>query len=81
MRRRRITVVAACHNASGCPDFALTVVEATQAEIDNGDHYDKARDQLLDNDYEPPFVFFDEDEMPAFLLPAVKKYLGDEQHA
>jgi hypothetical protein len=72
---RSITVVSACMNANGCPDFAVTEVEVTHDEYENGVHYDLADAQLAEAGYEEPIVHFDSFEAPAFLLPAVRRYL------
>jgi hypothetical protein len=74
--KRTITVVTACLNAAGQSDFALTTVEATQGQIDDGDHFDMVESRLVDRGYGGPFVHFDEDDAPAFLLPAVREYLA-----
>jgi hypothetical protein len=74
--KRSITVVSACMTASGEPDFAITTVEVTEEEEANGHHYELADAQLLENDYEEPFVHFGDREAPPFLLPAVRQYLG-----
>jgi len=39
--KRKITVVTACMNANGAPDFGFTEVEVTQEEAENGVHYDE----------------------------------------
>ena len=44
-------------------------------QAENGIHYYLAEADLLEGGYEPPFLHFDEDEAPAFLLPAVQEYL------
>ena len=74
--KRSIEIVSACTNANGCPDFALTVVQATCEENANGSHYDLAAAELMKSAFEPPFIHFDVDEAPAFLHPAVRHYLG-----
>jgi hypothetical protein len=83
--KRMIAVVTACMCADGTPDFALNVVEVSHEEYENGVHYDFVEDQLADAGYEEPFVHFDNLEAPAFLHPAVEKYLriakeADEAH-
>ena len=40
--KRKLTVVTACLNAGGTPDFALTEVEITHVEYANGFHCDLA---------------------------------------
>jgi hypothetical protein len=73
--KRTIAIVTACMCADGSPDFALTEVAVTPEEAENGMHYFLAEEQLLKRDYEEPFVHFDQHEGPAFLHPAVHKYL------
>ena len=41
---------------------------ATDKEIKNGDHYDRAEERLQADAYEGPYVLFDEDECPQWLL-------------
>lgn len=74
--KRSIVIVTACMNANGTPTFALTTVEATQEQIEDGIHYYLAEAELLEAGYEEPFVHFDSTESPAFLHPAVRQYLG-----
>ena len=74
--QRSIAIVTACTDANGSPDFVLNTVQATPEEIANGIHYYLAEALLLEDGYEPPFVHFDEDEAPDFLLPTIREYLG-----
>lgn len=73
---RTITIVTACMKRDGNPTFALTTVEATAEQIEEGIHYYFAEAELLDEGYEEPFVHFDDSESPAFLHPAVQKFLA-----
>jgi len=74
--KRRVAVVSACMRADGLPDFALTEVEVSQEEYDNGAHYALADASLTQRGYEEPFVHFAGSEMPPFLLPAVLDHVG-----
>jgi len=76
--RRPVTIVSAVMRSDGLPDFAVTQVEVTQDEYENGIHLYLAEAELLEAGYEEPFVHFPQDEAPPFLLPAVKDYLGTE---
>ena len=58
--KRRVAVVTACMRADGLPDFALTEVEVSREEYDNGVHYDLADTSLNGRGYEEPFVHFAE---------------------
>ncbi len=73
--KRPVTVVSAVMRRDGFPDFAVTQVEVTQDEYENGIHLYLAEADLLEAGYEEPFVHFPQDEAPPFLLPAVKEYL------
>jgi hypothetical protein len=74
--KRKRTVVTACLNAGGMPDFALTEVEVTDTDYANGSHHDLVAQRLVAAGYEAPFVHYDEEDAPAFLVPAVRHYLG-----
>lgn len=74
--KQRITVVTACMNAAGMPDFAINEVEVAAEEIDEGIHLSSVEANLLEAGYEEPFVHFPQDESPSFLHPAVRQYLG-----
>jgi hypothetical protein len=71
-----ITVVTACRNAAGSPDFALTEVRVTPAEYADSVYYDRVEECLAAVDYEAPWVHFDDREAPHFLIPAVNQYLN-----
>jgi hypothetical protein len=73
--KRTIAVVSASMRSDGLPDFALTEVEVTHDEYENGVLIDLVEDRLADAGFEEPWVHFDELEAPAFLLPAVTAYL------
>ncbi len=73
--KRQVTVVSAVMRSDGLPDFAMTQVEVTQDEYENGIHSYLAEADLLEAGFEEPFVHFPEGEGPPFLLPAVTEYL------
>jgi hypothetical protein len=60
----------------GLPTFAITEVEVTNEESENGVQYGLAHASLLERGYEEPFVHFGNEESPPFLHAAVKEYLG-----
>ena len=74
--RRPVAVVTACTSAAGLPDFALTRVDVTHPEYEGGVHLDLVAQRLTEAGYQGPFIHFDEADGPAFLFPAVKRYLG-----
>jgi hypothetical protein len=71
-----VTLVSACMNADGTPEFAVTTIYVTEEEAANGRHYELAEVELLQSGKEEPFVHFSDAERPEFLLPAVQEYLG-----
>jgi len=60
--------IIACHNASGKPDLAFVKVQCNQAQYDEGQHYEAAQDWARQDNYEPPFVVFDENDVSSGLL-------------
>ena len=74
----KIRIITACHDASGCPDFAWTVVDVSKSEYDNGAHYEAAEALLQERGYEGPFVHFDQEDgkKVPWLADGVKQYLG-----
>ena len=75
LTKQSVTVVSACMTAAGRPDLALSEVEVTPEEYENGAHYALAERRLFAAGYEEPFVYFSEAEAPAFLLPAVRRHV------
>jgi len=75
-RKRPITIVSACMTVSGLPAFAVSEVEVTPEEAENGVQYYLAEAHLLESGYEEPMVHFSDGEAPDFLLPAVKQHLA-----
>jgi hypothetical protein len=73
--KRSLTIVSAVMRRDGFPDFALTQVEVTPDEYDNGIHIYLAEADLLEAGFDEPFVHFPDCESPVFLLPAVREYL------
>jgi hypothetical protein len=60
-----VTIAVACTNASGSPDFFIARFEMDQQDMDYGLHYDAAIDQAKQDNYEGPFICFDETEFSA----------------
>ena len=75
--KRSITVVTASVNAAGMADFGLTTVEATREEIEIGRHYEMVEDIISEAGYDPPFLHFDADDAPGFLMAGVREYLRE----
>lgn len=71
-----VTVVSACMRPDGLPDFAITEVQVTPEEYENGVHYDLVDKALIERKFEEPFLHFDEVDAPAFLLPAVREMVA-----
>lgn len=56
-------VVAGC-NANGDKDLTFVVVNCSEEQYANGDHYNAAEDWARESGYEGPFVSFDENDPP-----------------
>lgn len=69
-----IRVVMACTNSNGSPDLIVaSVVDVTPSAIEAGDHYTSAYRKAMALGYEPPFVCFDENELPKALQMALEQ--------
>lgn len=66
----QIRVAVACHNASGQPDMVLVSLEASEASIEVGDHYQMARERAQLMGYEKPMVCYDSADFPAITAMA-----------
>lgn len=64
----QIKCVVACDNSEGIPDFFPCVVECSQEEYDEGNHYDSAREMALDANYGGKMVVYDENDGPEWLF-------------
>jgi hypothetical protein len=73
---RTLTVVTACLNPAGAPDFALSEVEVTYEEYVEGRHCDRVEQRLVAAGYEEPYLHYDDLDDPPFLVAAVRHYLG-----
>jgi hypothetical protein len=63
-----VKCLVACHNAMGEPDLAFVKVRCTQSQYDEGDHYGAVQSWADGDNYQGPFVVFDEHDVPAELL-------------
>jgi hypothetical protein len=63
-----VKCVLACHNASGVPDLVFVKVRCTQSQYGEGLHYDAAQRWARQDNYEGPFVVFDENDGPIALF-------------
>ena len=74
--KKVVAIVSACMKRDGTPAFALSDVEVTDEEMENGIQYYLAEGELLLQGFEEPFVHFEESESPPFLHPAVRQHLS-----
>ncbi|WP_054578141.1 hypothetical protein [Vibrio alginolyticus] len=59
---KKIQILVACRDFNGSADAFVCEVEATDAMIKNGDHYDIAIEMAEEADYHPPFLCYDHTE-------------------
>lgn len=71
--QKKVDVVTACCDADGEPVLVINTVLADENEIALGDHYDRAARLLRNRGYQQPFVHFDEEDGPTWLLEAMRK--------
>lgn len=63
-------VIVLCINSEGAPEFHTCTPAVTQEQMEQGRHYELAKENAADNGYEEPMMAFDEND------PAAKQ-LGD----
>jgi hypothetical protein len=66
-----IRCVIACYGADDAPTFFGYAAKCTEAEYEDGRHYDKACEAAADARHSGPFVMFDEHDGPAWLFAHV----------
>lgn len=59
-RQRTVRVVVLASDADGVPTFVLRTLTVTNAQYDDGQHYDLAKHMATREGYEAPMVAFDE---------------------
>lgn len=59
-------IVVAGTNSNGQPDFYFVIVLASDDDVVHGRHYEAAQMAAVNNDYEEPFVCFDEQDSTYF---------------
>lgn len=64
-----IKCIVAGRNADGEPDLYFVIVEATEEQIENGEHYDAANANAYNNGYEPFLVYDEECSAGRAMLP------------
>lgn len=63
-------VIVLCINSEGAPEFHTCTPAVTQEQLEQGLHYELAKENAADNGYEEPMMAFDEND------PAARQ-LGD----
>jgi hypothetical protein len=68
-------VIVLCTNSNGEPEFHSCAPEATQQQIDDGAHYDLAKENAGFNGYSEPMMAFDANDQAAKDLPKLLGWL------
>ncbi len=58
---KKIKCAVACTNSNGEPDFYFVTVKCTDEQYENGDHYDRAKEEAEEAGYDP-FLVYDEND-------------------
>ena len=64
----KIKCVIACHDTSGRPDLVGYTANLPRARIRKGEHYELAKVCAKNNGLKKPFIVFDEEDGPDWLL-------------
>lgn len=70
-----------CRNSEGAPELHTCSPEASAVQIENGDHYELAVENAVDNGYKGPFLAFDETDPAAKQLETVAAWIKPAQQA
>lgn len=71
-------VVVLCTNANGDPSFHTCTPSVTKAGIEEGEHYELAKENARDNGYEGPMLAFDSMDEAARQLGDIVKWLSED---
>lgn len=71
-------VVVLCTNANGDPSFHTCTPSVTQAGLDEGEHYELAKENARDTGYEGPMLAFDSMDEAAHQLGDIVKWLSED---
>lgn len=56
---QHVKVIVLCTNSNGAPEFHTCTPEVTPQQVDEGEHYELAKQNAADNGYEGPMLAFD----------------------
>lgn len=68
-------VVVLCINSNGVPEFHTCTPEVTREQMENGNHYDLAKENAESNGYEQPMIAFDATDVAGRQLGEVLAWL------
>lgn len=68
-------VIVLCTNSNGSPEFYTCTPEVTDEQLENGDHYDLAKESAENNGYEAPMIAFDAADEAAKQLGGILAWL------
>jgi len=66
--KKHIKCIVSVTNSNGEPDLFFIIVNATEEQIENGEHYDTAKDEACDYGYEPYLVYDENDSAGKSML-------------
>jgi hypothetical protein len=72
---KHVKVVVLGTNSNGEPEFHTCTPEVTQTEIDNGEHYELAKENAAENGYQEPMIAFDHADSAARQLGEVLAWI------
>ncbi|KVP16902.1 hypothetical protein [Burkholderia ubonensis] len=68
---KHVKVAVLCTNSNGEPEFHTCTPEVTQAQVDDGEHYELAKENAAENGYEGPMIAFNANDVAARQLGEV----------
>lgn len=76
MSGKKVIVFVGAYDASGAPDILPLAVECSAQDVENGNHYELAKNLAAEHGYEPQFAFDENDPAGRRLAKAATIPLG-----
>jgi hypothetical protein len=67
--KKQVKCIVSCLNSNGEPDLYFIVIECTDEQYNDGDHYDAAKAQCEEDGYESYLAYDENDSAGNAMLP------------
>lgn len=78
--KKFVKVVVLCTNSNGSPEFHTCAIECSQEDVDNGSHYDRAKENASWNGFQEPMMAFDANDEAAKQFLSIYGWISRDIH-